>query len=186
MRPSTPGRRWNSSRWTLNPSPARPQLSPRKKGRTGLPNLPPSKQAVISFIRACRKCSIRVPYAPIKSGLSSRNRRAPMSWKFSCLSFFLGASLAGAQALTTAVERFNPGVDSPLRIDYRLTEGEVVDLTVYNSNGDAIRSLANGQMAPGSYTAFWDGKDANGVVHPGRYRLTLMGRRLFEFREVTV
>jgi parallel beta-helix repeat protein len=37
-----------------------------------------------------------------------------------------------------------------------------VSLTVYSINGQVIRTLANGNFAPGEHTVVWDGRDNNG------------------------
>ncbi len=55
---------------------------------------------------------------------------------------------------------FNPGTVIPFQINL----GDRVELVVYDLAGQKIRTLVNGQLAAGSYTADWDGRDQSGVV----------------------
>lgn len=45
-----------------------------------------------------------------------------------------------------------------------------VELLIYNSLGELVRTLVNEQQSPGKYSAIWDGKDDNGnLVSSGIY-----------------
>lgn len=97
------------------------------------------------------------------------------------------APFPGGALLSPGAGRFDPHGGGPLKVDYRVPSGCRVTLTVYNASGEVVRNVEDQRMAPGSYSAFWDGKDANGAwVRPGRYRIVLAGRDLFEFKEVMV
>jgi hypothetical protein len=57
---------------------------------------------------------------------------------------------------------FNPET----AIEYSVPKGEHVLLTVYNLAGQRIRTLVDGQQAPGKYTAKWNGRDEKGAIMP--------------------
>jgi hypothetical protein len=61
---------------------------------------------------------------------------------------------------------FNPSTT----INYQLTQSSSVNLAIYNSLGQKIRTLVNGVVRPGSYQAVWDGRnDAGETVGSGMY-----------------
>jgi hypothetical protein len=53
---------------------------------------------------------------------------------------------------------FNPATS--IRFDLSLPE--VIDLLVYNLNGQKVATLANGHREAGAYTIRWDGRDDHG------------------------
>ena len=55
---------------------------------------------------------------------------------------------------------FNPATE----IKYELTRGAKVSLTVYNSNGQKIRSLVNAYQNSGWHSVQWDGQGATGLA----------------------
>ena len=55
----------------------------------------------------------------------------------------------------------NPSVDH-IKIAFALPHHKKVRLNVYNSIGQLVKTLVNGQRAPGIYTIVWDGTDDNG------------------------
>ncbi len=57
---------------------------------------------------------------------------------------------------------FNPET----RITYSLPEQSGVTLIVFDVNGNEIRTLFEGNQAPGNYTFVWDAKDENGFTLP--------------------
>ncbi len=54
---------------------------------------------------------------------------------------------------------FNPATN----IAYKLSENSNVSLVVYNTLGQNVRTLVNGNRLAGSYTVSWDGKNEYGV-----------------------
>jgi hypothetical protein len=53
---------------------------------------------------------------------------------------------------------FNPSTD----IQFSISQTEQVKLTIYNLNGQIIRSLLNEKKQPGTYKVNWDGRDSHG------------------------
>lgn len=61
---------------------------------------------------------------------------------------------------------FNPSTT----INYQLTQSSPVNLSIYNSLGQKVRTLVNGVVQPGSHQAVWDGRnDAGETVGSGMY-----------------
>ena len=61
---------------------------------------------------------------------------------------------------------FNPAT----QIRYQLPADGLVKLTIYNSSGQKVRTLANGLQSSGLYIARWDGRDDGGrTVASGNY-----------------
>ncbi|MEF3694099.1 MAG: FlgD immunoglobulin-like domain containing protein, partial [Candidatus Cloacimonadota bacterium] len=61
---------------------------------------------------------------------------------------------------------FNPTTT----ISYGITEAQNVRITVYNSRGQAVRTLVNANMPAGTYNIVWDGRDdSNRSVSSGLY-----------------
>ena len=54
---------------------------------------------------------------------------------------------------------FNPGTTIPFRVG---TEVAPILLSIYNSSGQRIRTLAQGHFSPGRYEIYWDGRDDDG------------------------
>ncbi|MBN1997767.1 T9SS type A sorting domain-containing protein [candidate division KSB1 bacterium] len=54
---------------------------------------------------------------------------------------------------------FNPQTS----INFKLKEGGMVVLQIYNTNGQLVRQLIRQYMAAGVYTGIWDGRDDDGV-----------------------
>jgi len=51
-------------------------------------------------------------------------------------------------------------------IAYELQKDSEVDLTIYNTNGEAVRQLACGKQLGGSHSVTWDGTDSSGKNVP--------------------
>ncbi|MFU8844476.1 MAG: FG-GAP-like repeat-containing protein, partial [Bacteroidales bacterium] len=65
----------------------------------------------------------------------------------------------------------NPFTES-VNIEFALTEQTIVDLAVFDLNGNQIATLIHKTMPPGGHTITWSGKDLNGKeVKPGIYLL---------------
>jgi len=79
---------------------------------------------------------------------------------------------------------FNPGT----RIEFDVPEFSNVKLIVWNSLGQRVRELVNGQVDPARHVVYWDGKDESGVrVSSGVYFVTMYARSLEdEKREFTM
>ncbi len=58
---------------------------------------------------------------------------------------------------------FNP--TTSIRFDVPAGAGRVpVTLAIYSVRGERVRTLVDGERAPGAYTEVWDGRDQNGVA----------------------
>ena len=56
------------------------------------------------------------------------------------------------------------------RISFELPQAGSVRMTIYNTLGEAKRTLVNEVMAPGSHSVFWDGKSEDGrMLESGVY-----------------
>lgn len=61
---------------------------------------------------------------------------------------------------------FNPSTT----IEYQLSQSSPVNLSIYNSLGQKVRTLVNGAVQPGSHQAVWDGRnDAGEILSSGMY-----------------
>ncbi|RMD96335.1 MAG: hypothetical protein D6816_19100 [Bacteroidetes bacterium] len=69
----------------------------------------------------------------------------------------------------------NPsGKNIGVTIPYAIPKTEKVELRVYNVLGQQVARLEEGPRAPGSYRAFWDGRDSSGrALAPGLYVIEL-------------
>ncbi len=65
---------------------------------------------------------------------------------------------------------FNPTTTIP----YTLKKSGLVQLNIYNLNGQLVKTLINQQMAPGSYKATFDGANLSSGIY--YYKLTVDGR----------
>lgn len=54
---------------------------------------------------------------------------------------------------------FNPTT----AISFQLSAGSRIDLTVYNSTGQLVKTLATGQRGPGTHEVIWDGRNDTGL-----------------------
>jgi FlgD Ig-like domain len=73
---------------------------------------------------------------------------------------------------------FSPGCacpDDTARLPIRLKKPETVDAVIVDSDGDAVRTLLDGQRKPtGRLVLKWDGEDDSGAIVPdGTYRVRL-------------
>jgi len=70
---------------------------------------------------------------------------------------------------------FNPGT----AISFQLPAHSAVRLTIYNMNGQLVRTLVHGHKAAGQHTVVWDGKDEHGrCVANGSYFYQLVAGEL--------
>ncbi|GEM_PF-2660902 len=69
---------------------------------------------------------------------------------------------------------FNPST----RIQFTLPSADNITLTIYNIQGQVVRTLANGFYQSGSYAFIWDGRNNNGHKSPsGIYIAVLKGSK---------
>lgn len=69
---------------------------------------------------------------------------------------------------------FNPGTKIPFDIPSITEELAPLTIEIYNTLGQRVRVLYNGQVSPGSYEVEWDGKSETGVEAPaGIYIVTM-------------
>ncbi|HDK36281.1 MAG TPA: T9SS type A sorting domain-containing protein, partial [Bacteroidetes bacterium] len=57
---------------------------------------------------------------------------------------------------------FNPGTN----ISFSMTNASEITLNIYNINGEAVRTLINGKMAPGFHRFSWNGINGSGKAVP--------------------
>lgn len=78
----------------------------------------------------------------------------------------------------------NPFLDQTT-IYYRLSSAQKVKVFVYNSLGQVSRVLVNGELAEGSYSVVWDGKNSSGSDLPkGIYFLQIAGAKNREIKKL--
>ena len=78
---------------------------------------------------------------------------------------------------------FNPETT----IRYQLPEAASVRLTIYNTVGQAIRTLVNTDQQAGRYTLDWDGRDDMGVlVGSGIYFLRIKAGSFQKIQKMTL
>ncbi|HPV57275.1 MAG TPA: metallophosphoesterase, partial [Tenuifilaceae bacterium] len=66
--------------------------------------------------------------------------------------------------------------NNEVKIDFNLSKEDNINISIYNINGQLVKTLLNKKMLPGKYTAKWDGtNNTNQIVEYGVYiyRLTL-------------
>lgn len=80
--------------------------------------------------------------------------------------------------------RPNPSIQTA-RINYQITKAGLVKLAVYNALGQRVRTITEGQRAPGYYTASWDGRDqGTAQAPPGVYFVRLQAEGLQAVRRL--
>ncbi|MEO0050774.1 MAG: FlgD immunoglobulin-like domain containing protein, partial [candidate division WOR-3 bacterium] len=91
-----------------------------------------------------------------------------------------GSQSAGGTAINLGQALPNPARER-VRIKYSLPEETEINLKVYNSAGQLMRTLVSGRAKPGQYSTVWDGKDTKGERAGAGvyfYQLETEGRRL--------
>ncbi len=69
---------------------------------------------------------------------------------------------------------------------YNMTAPGDVMITIYDSDGNEVRSLYPGQQDPGNYNIQWDGTDNGGnKVDDGSYKFTVMANTGYGFEKVS-
>ncbi len=83
--------------------------------------------------------------------------------------------VVGTTPVAYTLEQNYPNPFNPeTRISFLLKEAGSVNLTVYNLNGQEIRSLVTKQLPAGTHSCSWDGRNNSGKVVPtGTYLYTL-------------
>lgn len=78
-------------------------------------------------------------------------------------------------------QNFPNPCNAQTQIRYRVQQTGPVQLTLYNSRGQQVRALVAAEKSPGSYQAFWDGKDDAGLtVASGIYYYEMKAFRFSE------
>lgn len=77
--------------------------------------------------------------------------------------------------VTGRVDTIEVSSGEPTNGFYELTQTSDVMVTIYNADGNPIRTLYPGQKGPGEYSVEWDGKDYHGnLVDDGSYSYGVM------------
>lgn len=78
---------------------------------------------------------------------------------------------------------FNPTT----RINYQLKESGIVQIYIYNSNGQKIRTLVNKIMQAGYYSSVWEGKNDFGqTVSTGLYFYTMKAKNYHQIKKAVL
>ena len=98
------------------------------------------------------------------------------------------APAASAPVTSYQLEQNYPNPFNPsTRIAFSLLEAGTVQLSVYNLQGQEVRTLVSGQMNPGHHTINWNGRDTNGKLMPsGVYLYKLQVNGFAETRRMTL
>ena len=87
-------------------------------------------------------------------------------------------------AFELSAPRPNPSIQTA-RINYQITKAGLVKLAVYNALGQWVRTITEGQRAPGYYTASWDGRgQGTAQAPPGVYFVRLQAEGLQAVRRL--
>jgi hypothetical protein len=99
-----------------------------------------------------------------------------LNWFPSQKAAFLAANLTSVQPASTVPGEFQLSQNFPnpfnptTQISYTLPVNTQMTLQVFNALGQLVKTLENGQMAAGKYTATWNGtNEAGSVVASGMY-----------------
>ncbi len=78
-------------------------------------------------------------------------------------------------------------IGAATRIDYAVSQPGYVDVGVYDALGRVVRRVATGFRGRGTYSATWNGLDANGrAVRPGAYLLRVESSGFSQTRKVVL
>ncbi|MCK4689205.1 MAG: T9SS type A sorting domain-containing protein, partial [Candidatus Marinimicrobia bacterium] len=78
---------------------------------------------------------------------------------------------------------FNPTT----RINYTVPNSEHVNLTIYDLTGREVKTLVNRVVAPGKYTAVWDGRSETGrLASTGVYFYVFKSRSFNKVRKMVL
>ncbi len=99
------------------------------------------------------------------------------------------ASATLALPTVTALRQNFPNPFNPeTTLDFDLSSGEVVHLTIYDITGQVVRKLVDGeQMNAGTYSRVWDGRNKNGMkVGSGVYFFQMRAGDFVDKRKMTL
>ena len=93
-----------------------------------------------------------------------------------------------ARYTETVLEEPYPNPFNPQTyITYYLSESTIVNITIFDMLGRAVKNLYNGRQNAGSYHVFWNGTDESGNKAPtGTYIIRLRTDNITEERKVTL
>ena len=102
----------------------------------------------------------------LQNVLSAQNNASSMS-----AVSFIGKDVVATGSQTVIADGVQPVVN------FRLSgDAEQVAITIKNSSGSTVRTLAQGKTAAGDYSVQWDGKDnQNTTLAAGTYNFTVTG-----------
>jgi hypothetical protein len=94
---------------------------------------------------------------------------------------------AGAVITDYVLEQNYPNPFNPItKIQFSVLEAGEVQLSIYNLQGQEVRTLVSGQMNPGRHAITWNGRDNSGKVVPsGVYLYKLRVNGFEETRKMT-
>ena len=93
-----------------------------------------------------------------------------------------------APALAAAIDRIAPNPFNPATVvEYSVNQPGTISVRLYDLAGRRVRTLADGDHAPGFYQVRWDGRDQTGRLLPSAtYFCRLEGVGLAETRKITL
>ncbi len=96
----------------------------------------------------------------------------------------LQVNMAAPQTFALAQNYPNP-FNPETAIQFAVPEAASVQVTIYNALGRAVRTLVNGEFAPGTHSVTWDGRDDNGQqAASGLYLYTVKAGKFVQTRKM--
>lgn len=131
---------------------------------------PPTSSAVRSAIRTSQSLAVGI--------LATSRGAAPFSATWDFLHVTSAASVGVPAPVRGPLTRLLPSVPHPMRerssVRFELAAAQRIQLDILAVDGRAVRTLASGWRAAGSYALPWDGRDDRGQrVSPGVYFVRL-------------
>ncbi len=106
-------------------------------------------------------------------------------------SYNVGFNVSNALGIMPSTYMLHQNYPNPFNsgtaINFEIPEYSSVKLIIWNSLGQKVKELYDGNVAPGRYKLFWDGKDNSGnFVSSGIYFYTLYAKSLEDGKEFTM
>ena len=139
-----------------------------------IPEPEPNEDGVVPLAILARYPVVQLPYD---------QKRVPLGTPATAI---LEASAETPDAFDLSDAYPNP-FNPETTIRFQLPTAEQFKITVYNENGQAVRTLADQQLGPGTFDITWDGTDDSGrQVASGMYMYLIEGPNLRTHKKVTL